>query len=45
MGLMRKFSSAAAARIFASVFALTRPGLPSARDTVDGFTPASSAMS
>ena len=45
IGLMRKLSSAAAARIFASVLALTRPGLPSARETVEGFTPASSAMS
>ena len=45
MGLTRKLSSAAAARILASVFALTRPGLVRARETVEGFTPASSAMS
>ena len=45
MGFARNSSSAAAAWTRSAVVALILPGLARARDTVDGLTPASSAMS
>ena len=45
IGLGRKPSSAATAVMRASVAAFSRPGRPSARDTVEGLTPAARATS